>query len=138
MPVWICATCGLEHADTEYPADLCAICADERQYVPEGGQAWNTLADVQRDRSATFVDMEPDLVGIEVSPKVGIGHRPLIVQTPSGNVLWDAPGFFDDEDRNDQGYGRVDRNRVKPSAPDRSLDLDEPHARQGSGLVQRG
>ncbi len=32
----------------------------------------------------------------KLSPKVGIGHRPLIVCTPHGNVLWDAPGFFDE------------------------------------------
>lgn len=97
MTVWICATCGLEHADTPAPPEKCAICSDERQYIPETGQAWNTLADVQRDRSARIVDLEPDLHGIVVSPKAGIGHRPLIVCTPDGNVLWDAPGFFDDD-----------------------------------------
>jgi hypothetical protein len=96
MTLWICATCGLEHADTPEPEAICAICADERQYLPVGGQKWTTLADVQRDRSAEIVEMEPDLYGIIVTPKVGIGHRPLLVRTEHGNVLWDAPGFYDD------------------------------------------
>lgn len=38
----------------------------------------------------------PDLYGITIAPKVGIGHRPLLVRTPAGNLLWDAPGYYDD------------------------------------------
>ena len=96
MTVWMCATCGLEHADTPEPPDLCAICSDDRQYVPRTGQRWFTLPQVQEGRSAEVAEMEPDLHGITITPKVGIGHRPLIVRTPNGNVLWDAPGFVDD------------------------------------------
>lgn len=96
MTVWFCATCGIEHADTPNPPDICAICSDDRQYVLPSGQQWSTLADVRKDRSATIEEMEPDLYGITVTPKVGIGHRPLMVRTPQGNVLWDAPGFYDD------------------------------------------
>lgn len=97
MPIWICATCGLEHPDTETPPELCVICSDERQYVPESGQAWNLLEDVRRGRTAAISEVEPDLFAIDVAPRVGIGHRPLIVRTPTGNILWDAPGFFDDD-----------------------------------------
>jgi glyoxylase-like metal-dependent hydrolase (beta-lactamase superfamily II) len=97
MTIWLCATCGLEHPDTpEPPAGDCAICADDRQYLPVGGQRWTTLAELQKDRRATVSELEPDLYGIVVDPKVGIGHRPLLVRTPSGNLLWDAPGYFDE------------------------------------------
>ena len=96
MTVWICATCGLEHADTPEPPAICAICSDDRQYVPAGGQQWRTLADVQRERRAEVTELEPNLLGIVVTPSVGIGHRPLLVTTEAGNVLWDAPGFIDD------------------------------------------
>ena len=34
-----CATCGVEHGP-DLP-EVCPICADERQWVPEGGQAWS-------------------------------------------------------------------------------------------------
>src|SRR4028119_1235292 len=31
---WACRTCGVEHAE---PVGVCAICADERQYMPASG-----------------------------------------------------------------------------------------------------
>jgi hypothetical protein len=97
VTLWLCATCGLEHPDTpEPPAGDCEICADERQYLPEGGQRWTTLAELQTNHKATVTEVEPDLFAITVRPGVGIGHRPLIVRTPQGNVLWDAPGYIDD------------------------------------------
>lgn len=37
----ICATCAVER--DEPTPDVCPICADERQYVPEDGQQWLTL-----------------------------------------------------------------------------------------------
>jgi len=40
MSFWICATCAVEHAER---VEVCAICADERQWVPAEGQRWTTL-----------------------------------------------------------------------------------------------
>src|SRR5687768_14012170 len=96
MTIWLCATCGIEYADTPEPPDSCAICSDDRQYIPPTGQRWTTLPEVQRDRRASFEEFEPDLYGITITPKIGIGHRPLLVRTPGGNLLWDPPGFSDD------------------------------------------
>ncbi|MBA3377978.1 MAG: hydrolase [Chloroflexia bacterium] len=96
MTLWLCATCGIEHADTTEPPARCDICSDERQHLPPGGQRWTTLAELAQDRVVSVEELEPDLYGITVDQKVGIGHRPLLVRTPAGNVLWDAPGFYDD------------------------------------------
>lgn len=96
MTLWSCATCGIEFADTAEPLAICPVCADERQYLPPGGQKWTTQAEIREGRSATIDLMEEGLYGITVNPRFGIGHRPLLVQTPNGNVLWDASGFFDD------------------------------------------
>lgn len=92
----ICATCGVEHA---HPLpDVCAICADERQYLPaDGVQRWTTLEDLHNGRSMDVWEIEPGLFGLTTTPKVGIGHRPLLVQTPEGNLLWDPPGYINDE-----------------------------------------
>jgi glyoxylase-like metal-dependent hydrolase (beta-lactamase superfamily II) len=96
MTLWICATCGIEHEDTPQPPEVCAICSDERQYLPEGGQQWTTLQALQQDRHWQIEELEPDLFSVTVEPKVGIGQRGLLVRTPAGNVLWECPGYLDD------------------------------------------
>ncbi|MRJ77487.1 hydrolase [Aeromicrobium sp. SMF47] len=92
---WICRTCAVEHAAR---VDVCAICDDERQYVPAGGQEWTTL-DQMTDEGfrAELVELEPDLWGITTSPDVGIGQQAKLVRTPDGNLLWDPVGFVDDD-----------------------------------------
>jgi hypothetical protein len=91
----ICETCGVEHAAAE---GTCAICADERQWVPAEGQRWTTLAELAASgRRAGLEQVEPGLFEITVEPKVGIGHHGFLVQGEGVNVLWDPPGFLDDD-----------------------------------------
>jgi hypothetical protein len=93
--MWVCQTCGVEHAEA---IGVCVICADERQWVPAGGQKWATLEElIQSGRRAQIVELEPDLFGITVEPKVGIGQQTHLVRTPAGNLLWDPVGYLDDE-----------------------------------------
>lgn len=90
----ICATCGVEHDNR--PA-VCAICADERQWVPASGQRWTTLAELaEAGHRIQIRQLEPDLLGLIVEPKVGIGHQAYLVTTPAGSVLWDPLGYIDD------------------------------------------
>jgi len=91
----ICATCG-NHFGDDRP-DVCAVCADERQWVPPGGQRWTTLAELAAAGHRSDVrEVEPGLVGIGADPPVAIGQRSLLVTTPAGNLLWDPSGFIDD------------------------------------------
>jgi hypothetical protein len=90
----LCATCGVEHAD---PAGVCAICADERQWVPADGQRWTTLAELDAAGCRTRTqEPEPGLLEITVEPRVGIGHHSFLVSTPGGSLLWDPPGYLDE------------------------------------------
>jgi hypothetical protein len=41
--------------------------------------------------------VEPGLLGVGAAPNVAIGQRALIVQTDAGNVMWDVPGFIDED-----------------------------------------
>lgn len=92
---WVCETCGVEHADA---VGVCVICADERQWVPAGGQRWTTLDSLARSgRRLGMVGLEPDLFGITVEPKVGIGQQTHLVLTSAGNLLWDPVGYLDDQ-----------------------------------------
>lgn len=94
MTIWVCATCGIEHAESDRPPAECAICSDDRQYVPRDGQRWTTHERVRDEHEARVGELEPELYGVEVSPRVGIGHRPLLVRTPGGNLLWEPPGYI--------------------------------------------
>jgi glyoxylase-like metal-dependent hydrolase (beta-lactamase superfamily II) len=95
MDFWICATCAVEHADK---VDVCAVCADERQWVPAAGQQWTTLAELAAAGTRVEVtELEPDLFGLTATQKVGIGQTAKLVRTPSGNLLWDPIGFLDDD-----------------------------------------
>ncbi|MCU1445775.1 MBL fold metallo-hydrolase [Cryobacterium sp.] len=117
MPVsfWICATCGVEHADN---AGVCAICADERQWVPAAGQQWTTLADLhEAGCHADLRELEPDLHGIQSSPAVGIGQQAKLLCTPGGTVLWDPIGFVDNDIA----------TRVLQHGPVRAIVASHPH-----------
>ncbi|MGM7423572.1 MBL fold metallo-hydrolase [Cellulosimicrobium sp. CpK407] len=92
---WICCTCAVEHAERP---DVCAICADERQWVPATGQAWTTLAELAAaGERLVLEELEPDLFGLSSEPSVGIGQQAKVVRTPAGNLLWDPPGYVDDD-----------------------------------------
>jgi len=97
MEAHICRTCGVQQAPSERPPTACAICDDERQYIPPAGQQWATLAELRAEgRRIEVRELEPGLTGIGADPQIGIGQRALLVQTPSGNFLWDCLGFIDD------------------------------------------
>ena len=92
---WVCATCGVEHASRP---DVCAICDDERQWVPEQGQRWTTLDELAAAGTRVVVDeLEPGLLGLRAEPGVGIGPTTKVVVTQAGSLLWDPLGFVDDE-----------------------------------------
>ena len=98
MSVFVCRTCAVEQPDTDKPAAVCAICSDERQYVRPTGQRWTTLEELAAaGHRGTVSEVEPGVYGITIEPSVGIGQRGLLVQTPSGNLLWDPNGYVDDD-----------------------------------------
>jgi len=97
MPAWICATCGNHYPEADRPPGSCAICSDERQWVPASGQRWTTLTELSTVGHVSDVrEVEPGLTGIGADPPVAIGQRALLVQTAEGNLLWDPSGFIDD------------------------------------------
>jgi hypothetical protein len=90
---WICLTCGVEHADRP---ETCAICADERQWVPATGTAWATLDELAAGRSIEITELEPDLHALATQPGVGIGQQAKLLRTDAGSLLWDPLGYVDD------------------------------------------
>ena len=90
MPLWICETCGIQHAESAEPPERCAICEDARQYVGWDGQRWTTLEELRASHRAAIRD-DHGLLGIGCEPSFAIGQRALVVE----GVLWDCVPLLD-------------------------------------------
>jgi glyoxylase-like metal-dependent hydrolase (beta-lactamase superfamily II) len=98
MTLWICATCGVEHADSPEPPAECAICSDERQWVPRTGQKWTTADELRADGIRVELhEVEPGMIAVTSDPEVGIGQQSMLVKTPRGNLLFDPIGYVDED-----------------------------------------
>lgn len=96
MPVHICSTCGTSYPESKEPPVGCAICEDERQFVPRGGQGWTTPARLAASHANAWRKLEDDLFEIHTAPNFAIGQRALLLCTPHGNILWDCITLFDE------------------------------------------
>lgn len=96
MPNYICVTCGTQFARTFNEPDCCPICADERQYIGADGQQWTTLEQIQTEHSIRIDRQEDGLYGIGTEPSFAIGQRALLVQSETGNLLWDCISAIDE------------------------------------------
>jgi hypothetical protein len=95
MPHYVCATCGVQYAESSAPPGRCPVCEDERQYVGWEGQRWTTLAEL-RSAHVNVVRAESDLTGIVTEPAFAIGQRALLVPDPGFPLLWDCLTLIDD------------------------------------------
>ncbi len=90
MASFLCRACGTQYPESDEPPRECPICLDERQYIPVEGQRWITLDELRSTHRADVREEEPQLTGIGMEPEFAIGQRALLVESPSGNVLWDC------------------------------------------------
>ena len=93
---FICVACGIQYPDSDAPPDACPICEDERQYVPDSGQQWTTLEDLQREHT-NAIRPQRELTGVGTEPKFAIGQRALLVPFGESNLLWDCVTLLDDD-----------------------------------------
>jgi hypothetical protein len=97
MTSFICITCGTQFAESAAPQASCPICLDDRQFVGWDGQSWTTLDDLRRSHKLRFEAEDDGVTGISIEPHFAIGQRALLVQTQSGNVLWDCVALIDED-----------------------------------------
>src|SRR5213596_3552057 len=97
MENFVCVQCGIQFAESAQPPSRCPICEDERQFVRHTGQEWTTLERLRADHHNRFQDEAPQLLGIGTEPEFAIGQRALLLQSPSGNLLWDCISLLDDK-----------------------------------------
>ena len=98
MTVFLCCACGTSF-DTDTAPMVCAICEEERQYVPPSGQAWTTPERLAQTHRNSWQQIEPGLFAIQTVPAFGINQRALLLQTPAGNILWDCIALLDEATR---------------------------------------
>lgn len=95
MSSWICNTCATEYPAADHAPKSCAICEDERQWVPPCGQQW-TRRDALTKTHKTFIqEIEPGLFGIGLTPNFAIGQIATFIPHPEGGILWDGLPFLD-------------------------------------------
>src|ERR1700730_10809331 len=96
MDAFICTACGTQYTSSSAVSPpRCAICDDERQYVPPRGQTWTTPEALAAGHFNSYRQYEPGVIGIGTQPSFAIGQRALFVCTPNGNVLWDCIAMLD-------------------------------------------
>ena len=95
MPAFICTACGTQYPESAKPPANCAICEEERQYVPPRGQTWTTLQTLAQSHMNALHEYDGGIIGIGTQPSFAIGQRALLVRTPGGNVLWDCIATLD-------------------------------------------
>lgn len=96
MHAYICTTCGTQYPPSAAAPAACAICEEERQFVPPTGQSWTTLRALAASHSNAWRQYEPGLIGLGTQPTFAIGQRALLLMTPQGNVLWDCISLVDE------------------------------------------
>jgi hypothetical protein len=96
MENFICVQCGTQFSESAQPPLHCPICEDERQFVRHNGQEWTTFIRLAADHRNRVEEEAPHLLGIGTEPEFAIGQRALLVQSPSGNLLWDCITLLDD------------------------------------------
>ncbi|MDR6867480.1 hypothetical protein J2Y69_002083 [Microbacterium resistens] len=96
MPIMLCETCAVEHAQPL--PEVCAICADERQWVPGDGQRWTTLEHLRETSSIEVSPLEAGGLALIVRPALGIGQRSIYAPAKDGGpgLLWDPVGLVTD------------------------------------------
>ena len=97
MTRYICKQCGTQYPDSATPPAGCTICLDDRQYVRWTGQDWTTLDDLRRTHALKFTEEGEGIAGIAMEPAFAINQRPLLLQSPAGNVLWDCVSLVTEE-----------------------------------------
>ncbi|MBB4087485.1 MBL fold metallo-hydrolase [Sphingomonas carotinifaciens] len=93
--IHICATCGTSYESGAAQPIHCAICTDERQYVPRSGQKWTYREQIAAQHNNRWREHRPGLLSIETTPRFAIGQRAFLLTTPAGNILWDCIANLD-------------------------------------------
>lgn len=86
----ICTACGTQFPPNIDLPELCPICNDPRQFIPDKGQSWTNPGELSDNYSILIKKLNDNLYELRMTPSFAIGQRALLILTPGGNILWDC------------------------------------------------
>lgn len=93
----ICIACGTQFPLEKNNIEICTICSEERQYIPQKGQSWTNHQTLLTTHKNKIVKLNENLYEIVVEPSFAIGQRAFLVISKTGNILWDCIPLLDFE-----------------------------------------
>ncbi|SEW07017.1 hypothetical protein SAMN05428988_1761 [Chitinophaga sp. YR573] len=90
----ICTTCGTQYPQTP---ERCNICNDDRQYINVNGQSWISFDELRDRHEMTITQVCDKLYSLQMDPGFALSNRALLVQSASGNILWDCVPLLNDK-----------------------------------------
>jgi hypothetical protein len=97
LEAYICITCGTQFPPTEQAPLSCPTCLDDRQYVNQAGQQWTTLREMKSKYGNVLDENGFGITGIRPEPVFAIGQQAHLIQTNTGNILWDCISYLDEK-----------------------------------------
>ena len=92
----VCKTCGTKYSVTGEALLNCAICDDDRQYVPTEGQQWIRESDLALSHKVVLRD-DDGVPGIGLAPAFAINQRAIIARGRDVSVMWECVSLVTDE-----------------------------------------
>jgi len=94
---YICGNCGTQYGTVASAPARCSICTDDRESITASPPHWTSLTEMQGRYRNKFRSVEPGVTGIVTTPPFAIGQEIYLIQTESGNMLWDCLSYLDEE-----------------------------------------
>ncbi|MFD1949779.1 MBL fold metallo-hydrolase [Sphingomonas arantia] len=115
--IHLCSTCGTSFDTPDGPPPRCAVCCDERQFVPPTGQCWTTPIALHSTHGNRWRQHAPGLLSFHTVPRFAIGQRAFLLLSPHGNILWDCVACLDP----------ATRTLIQALGGIRTIALSHPH-----------
>ena len=93
LPAFFCDNCGYWQRHFERPQS-CPLCVDARHVLPQSGWRFHTHEEAVERYPCHWIELEPGVWRFTNDPVDGIGSSSYLVQTESGNMVFEGCAVF--------------------------------------------
>ena len=131
---WLCAACAVEYPAGDAHPRACAICEDERQYVPPSGQSWTSLQRLQREgRASRSPNWSPTSMRFARNPVWASASRLCCSARPRATCSGTRPAT---STRRPRPRCRISAVRLSSRPATRTCSAPRPRGRGCSGALR--